>query len=114
MAARAGAALFWVVAGVMHFVIPRQYEAIVPPSMARWKKEVVVVSGLVDHLETLNTANRASTLANLTETSGELVGDLQDERATAVLMLAPNTAPATRRTSGVSPRATPATMPSAM
>ena len=32
----------------MHFVIPRQYEAIVPPSMARWKREVVVVSGLAE------------------------------------------------------------------
>ena len=47
-AARMGAAGFWIVAGAMHFVIPRQYEAIVPPSMARWKKEVVVVSGLAE------------------------------------------------------------------
>ena len=48
MAARVGAAAFWVVAGTMHFVIPRQYEAIVPPSIARWKKEAVVVSGLAE------------------------------------------------------------------
>ena len=48
MAARLGAAAFWVVAGAMHFVIPRQYEAIVPPRIARWKKEVVVVSGIAE------------------------------------------------------------------
>jgi uncharacterized membrane protein len=48
MAARAGAAAFWVVAGTMHFVIPRQYEAIVPPSLARWRKQVVVASGIAE------------------------------------------------------------------
>ena len=48
MAARVGAAAFWIVAGVMHFVIPRQYEAIVPPYLARWKKELVVVSGIAE------------------------------------------------------------------
>ena len=48
MAARVGAAAFWLVAGAMHFVVPRQYEAIVPRRIARWKKEVVVVSGLAE------------------------------------------------------------------
>ena len=48
MAARLGAAAFWLLAGAMHFVIPRQYEAIVPPPLARWKKEVVVASGLAE------------------------------------------------------------------
>jgi uncharacterized membrane protein len=48
MGARAGAALFWVVAGTMHFVIPRQYEAIVPPSLAEWKRELVVASGIAE------------------------------------------------------------------
>ena len=48
MTARSGAAAFWLVAGVMHFVVPRQYQAIVPPRIARWKKEVVVVSGLAE------------------------------------------------------------------
>ena len=48
MAARVGAAAFWIVAGVMHFVIPRQYEAIVPPYLARWKKELVVASGIAE------------------------------------------------------------------
>ena len=42
------AAVFWVFAGVMHFIIPRQYEAIVPPSIGRWKKECVVVSGIAE------------------------------------------------------------------
>ncbi|HET8823224.1 MAG TPA: hypothetical protein VFM57_16920, partial [Thermoleophilaceae bacterium] len=48
MGARAGAALFWVVAGTMHFVIPRRYEAIVPPSLAQWKRELVVASGIAE------------------------------------------------------------------
>jgi len=48
MGARAGAALFWVVAGTMHFIIPRQYEAIVPPSLAPWKRELVVASGIAE------------------------------------------------------------------
>jgi uncharacterized membrane protein len=45
---RIAAAAFWVLAGTMHFVIPRQYEAIVPPYLARWKKELVVASGLAE------------------------------------------------------------------
>ena len=48
MAARYGAAVFWVVPGVMHFVIPRSYQAIVPPRLARWKRETVVVSGVAE------------------------------------------------------------------
>ncbi len=47
-AARFGAAAFWMVAGAMHFVIPRQYAAIVPPSLGRWKKELVVASGVAE------------------------------------------------------------------
>jgi uncharacterized membrane protein len=46
--ARYGTALFWVVAGALHFVIPRQYEAIVSPRIARWRKEIVVASGLAE------------------------------------------------------------------
>jgi uncharacterized membrane protein len=46
--ARIGTALFWVVAGIMHFVIPRQYESIVPPRIARWNKECVVISGVAE------------------------------------------------------------------
>ena len=47
-AARYGTAIFWIFAGIMHFLIPRQYEGIVPPRIARWKKECVVVSGLAE------------------------------------------------------------------
>ncbi|MEU7780376.1 sensor histidine kinase [Micromonospora sp. SD19] len=48
---------------------------------------VVGTSGLVDHLETLNNANRAGDLANLSSYSGDLVDALQDERTAAVLLL---------------------------
>ena len=48
MRARVGAAGFWLVAGAMHFVIPRQYEAIVPPSLASWRREVVIASRLAE------------------------------------------------------------------
>src|ERR687894_826433 len=46
--ARLGTALFWIVGGTLHFVIPRQYEAIVPPPLARWRKEIVVASGVAE------------------------------------------------------------------
>jgi uncharacterized membrane protein len=42
------AAGFWVVAGVMHFVIPRQYEAIVPAALRKWRKEIVIASGIAE------------------------------------------------------------------
>jgi uncharacterized membrane protein len=48
VAARYGAAVFWIVAGALHFAIPRQYEAIVPPRIARWKREAVAVSGIAE------------------------------------------------------------------
>ncbi len=48
---------------------------------------VVGTTGLIDHLSALDTANRAHVLADLTQASGELVHELQDERATAVLLL---------------------------
>ncbi|SCL36225.1 Signal transduction histidine kinase [Micromonospora pallida] len=51
---------------------------------------VVGTSGLIDHLDTLNNANRAGDLANLTSYSGALVDTLQDERAAAVLLLGAN------------------------
>ena len=46
--ARHGAALFWIVAGTLHFVIPRQYQAIVPPYLERWKRELVIASGVAE------------------------------------------------------------------
>ncbi|MEQ4301121.1 nitrate- and nitrite sensing domain-containing protein [Plantactinospora sp. B6F1] len=48
---------------------------------------VVGTTSIVDHMETLDDANRAHTLATLSQASGELVHDLQDERAAAVLLL---------------------------
>jgi len=48
VAARYGTAVFWIVAGLLHFVIPRQYQAIVPPSISRWKRACVVVSGVAE------------------------------------------------------------------
>jgi uncharacterized membrane protein len=42
------AAGFWIVAGVMHFAIPRQYEAIVPSALRKWRKEIVVASGVAE------------------------------------------------------------------
>jgi uncharacterized membrane protein len=32
----------------MHFVIPRQYEAIVPRSLSKWRRELVVASGVAE------------------------------------------------------------------
>ncbi|MET8832722.1 nitrate- and nitrite sensing domain-containing protein [Micromonospora sp. NPDC004540] len=48
---------------------------------------VVGTSGLVDHLGTLNNANRAGDLANLIAYSGDLANKLQDERVASVLFL---------------------------
>ncbi|SCF37240.1 Signal transduction histidine kinase [Micromonospora viridifaciens] len=51
---------------------------------------VVGTSGVIDHLGTLNNANRAGDLANLISYSGDLVDTLQDERVSAVLSLGAN------------------------
>lgn len=48
MRTRLALAGFWVFAGVMHFVIPRTYEAIVPPPLDAWKREVVYLSGVAE------------------------------------------------------------------
>jgi uncharacterized membrane protein len=40
-------AAFFTFAGTMHFVIPRSYEAIVPPSLPR-HREAVIASGLAE------------------------------------------------------------------
>lgn len=44
---RAALAAFFAFAGAMHFVRPRFYEAIVPPSVGN-EREVVVISGLAE------------------------------------------------------------------
>lgn len=46
--ARLGTAITWIFAGTMHFVVPRQYEAIVPPPLERWAREVVIASGVAE------------------------------------------------------------------
>ena len=47
-AGRLGTAVFWIVAGALHFVIPRQFESFVPPQLGRWRKELVVASGIAE------------------------------------------------------------------
>lgn len=42
------AAVFWIFAGSMHFVIPSQYEAIVPRVLASRRSEIVALSGLAE------------------------------------------------------------------
>jgi uncharacterized membrane protein len=43
-------AAFFTFMGTMHFVIPRSFEAIVPPSIADRKREVVAISGVAEIL----------------------------------------------------------------
>jgi uncharacterized membrane protein len=45
---RAGLAAFFTLAGAMHFLRPRFYEAIVSPSLQSQKKEIVAVSGVAE------------------------------------------------------------------
>jgi len=58
---------------------------------------IVGTNGLVNHLDTLANADRASRLAELSKASGELVHNLQNERATAVLVLGERDAKARSR-----------------
>jgi uncharacterized membrane protein len=39
---------FFVFAGIMHFIIPRQYEAIVPDYLRDARRELVVASGIAE------------------------------------------------------------------
>jgi uncharacterized membrane protein len=41
-------AAFFTFVGTLHFVIPRSFEAIVPPAIAARKREAVVVSGIAE------------------------------------------------------------------
>jgi uncharacterized membrane protein len=43
-----GLAMFWVVAGLLHFLIPRRYEAIVPPYVPIDEETAVSLSGLAE------------------------------------------------------------------
>jgi uncharacterized membrane protein len=41
-------ALFFSTVGTLHFVIPRSFEAIVPPSIADYRREAVAISGVAE------------------------------------------------------------------
>jgi uncharacterized membrane protein len=43
-----GTALFWIVGGALHFVMPRRYESFVPPRLGLWRRELVVASGIAE------------------------------------------------------------------
>jgi uncharacterized membrane protein len=45
---RALLAAFFTLAGVLHFARAKPYEAIVPPTLQPWKKEIVAVSGAAE------------------------------------------------------------------
>jgi uncharacterized membrane protein len=45
---RGALAAFFIAAGVNHFAMPRAYEAIVPPALARRRQDVVVLSGIAE------------------------------------------------------------------
>jgi uncharacterized membrane protein len=45
---RVALAAFFTFAGSMHFLRPRFYEAIVPPSLAAQKREIVAISGVAE------------------------------------------------------------------
>jgi uncharacterized membrane protein len=45
---RYGSALFWMAAGANHFLQPKFYEAIVPPPLDRWKREVSGLAGVAE------------------------------------------------------------------
>jgi uncharacterized membrane protein len=47
-AARLGTALFWIVGGALHVVIPREFESFVPPRLGSWRKELVVASAIAE------------------------------------------------------------------
>jgi uncharacterized membrane protein len=46
--ARLPTALFWIVGGALHFVMPRQCESFVPPRLGRWRRELVVASAIAE------------------------------------------------------------------
>jgi uncharacterized membrane protein len=45
---RLALAAFFSLMGTMHFVIPRSFEAIMPPAIADYKREAVAVSGIAE------------------------------------------------------------------
>ncbi len=49
--------LFWIAAGSLHFIRPRFYEAIVPPPLDGYRREVVAASGAAELVGGLAAAN---------------------------------------------------------
>src|SRR5436305_1857997 len=45
---RRALAVFFLAAGANHFAMPRAYQAIVPPSLSRRARELVIVSGVAE------------------------------------------------------------------
>jgi uncharacterized membrane protein len=45
---RLATAIFWIAAGAMHFVVPLGYEAIMPRRITRWRRELVILSGVAE------------------------------------------------------------------
>jgi uncharacterized membrane protein len=43
-----GLAVFWIASGVNHFVMPRPYEQIIPPSRRAEAKRLVLISGVAE------------------------------------------------------------------
>ncbi len=46
--ARLALGAFWILAGTLHFVSPRSYQAIMPTYLARWERELVAASGAAE------------------------------------------------------------------
>jgi uncharacterized membrane protein len=40
--------VFWIMAGTMHFVAPRTYQAIMPSYLREWRGELVALSGATE------------------------------------------------------------------
>ena len=58
--ARFAAAAFWTIAGSLHFLRPRFYEAIVPPPLQGHRREIVLASGAAEVVGGLAIVPRSS------------------------------------------------------
>ena len=47
-ARRVSLAVFWLVAGAMHFVAPRFYDAIMPGPLKPWDRQITYLSGVAE------------------------------------------------------------------
>ena len=46
--ARLGTALFRIAGGALHWVVRSEYESYVPPPLTRWRRQIVVASGVAE------------------------------------------------------------------